>query len=46
MAQQRLPLRRLGPILDWMYEAGLLRLSATAIQFRHSALQTWIGKNT
>ncbi|MGW4822462.1 NACHT domain-containing protein [Streptomyces sp. NPDC004227] len=46
IARRRLPLRRLGPLLDWLYEAGLLRLSGTAIQFRHSALQTWIRRIT
>lgn len=32
--------RRLGRFLDWAYHAGLLRMSGTAIQFRHQDLQT------
>jgi hypothetical protein len=32
--------RRLTGFVDWAYGAGLLRLSGTAIQFRHRDLQT------
>lgn len=34
----RLPWR-LGRFLDWAYDAGLLRISGTAYQFRHLELQ-------
>ncbi|MEU3862722.1 NACHT domain-containing protein [Streptomyces sp. NPDC028722] len=37
-----LPLR-LGPFLDWALEAGLLRLSGPAYQFRHRELQQWLA---
>jgi hypothetical protein len=30
-----------GTSLDWAYQAGLLRLSGTAYQFRHRQLQDW-----
>lgn len=32
----------LGTFLNWAYEAGLLRLSAVAYQFRHRELQDWL----
>lgn len=37
----RLP-RGLGPFLDWAYDAGLLRLSGVAFQFRHREFQEWL----
>lgn len=46
IAYRRFPRRRLGPFLDWAYEAGLFRLSGIAIQFRHHALQDWIGRDS
>jgi NACHT domain len=32
--------RQVGQFLDWAYSANLLRMSGTAIQFRHRELQT------
>ncbi|MBA2949589.1 NACHT domain-containing protein [Streptomyces himalayensis] len=46
IAHRRFPRRRLGPFLDWAYDAGLFRLSGIAVQFRHHALQDWIGRDT
>ncbi|MEU0521931.1 NACHT domain-containing protein [Streptosporangium sp. NPDC006007] len=46
IVRRRFPRRRLGPFLDWAYDAGLFRLSGIAVQFRHHALQDWIGKDT
>jgi hypothetical protein len=37
----RLPWR-LGAFLHWAYEAGLLRISGVAYQFRHRELQDWL----
>ncbi|MEU2871625.1 NACHT domain-containing protein [Streptomyces olivoreticuli] len=37
----RLPWR-LGPFLHWAYQAGLLRISGLAYQFRHRELQDWL----
>ncbi|MET9125047.1 NACHT domain-containing protein [Streptomyces sp. NPDC004528] len=37
----RLPWR-LGSFLNWAYEAGLLRISGVAYQFRHRELQDWL----
>ncbi|MFF9457383.1 NACHT domain-containing protein [Streptomyces flaveolus] len=37
----RLPWR-LGTFLNWAYEAGLLRVSGVAYQFRHRELQDWL----
>ena len=34
--------RRPAAFLDWAYNAGLLRLSGGAIQFRHRELQDWL----
>jgi hypothetical protein len=34
--------RRVGQFFDWAYSANLLRMSGTAVQFRHSELQTWL----
>jgi hypothetical protein len=34
--------RRVGQFLDWAYSASLLRMSGTAIQFRHRDLQDWL----
>jgi hypothetical protein len=28
--------------MDWAYEAGLMRLSGIAVQFRHREFQTWL----
>lgn len=44
IVRRRFPRRRLGPFLDWAYAAGLLRLSGIAVQFRHHALQEWVGR--
>ncbi|GGO53658.1 NACHT domain-containing protein [Streptomyces lasiicapitis] len=38
----RLPWR-LGAFLHWAYEAGLLRISGMAYQFRHRELQDWLA---
>ena len=46
--RRSMPLR-FGASLDWAYQAGLLRLSGTAYQFRHRQLQDWAlfdGDNT
>ncbi|WP_040875178.1 NACHT domain-containing protein [Streptomyces purpureus] len=43
-AAPRLPLR-LGEFMDWACEAGLLRLSGPAYQFRHRELQAWLARN-
>jgi hypothetical protein len=34
--------RRPTVFLDWAYEAGLMRLSGIAVQFRHRELQAWL----
>jgi hypothetical protein len=34
--------RRPAIFLDWAYEAGLVRLSGIAVQFRHREFQTWL----
>ncbi|MEU4765871.1 NACHT domain-containing protein [Actinosynnema sp. NPDC023794] len=39
--QGRLPSRP-GRFLDWAYGAGLVRISGTAVQFRHRDLQAWL----
>lgn len=39
--RRRLPWR-LMRFLDWAYEAGLLRVSGNAYQFRHEELRTWL----
>lgn len=39
--QSLLP-RHVGRFLDWAYQANLLRMSGTAIQFRHRELQAWL----
>ncbi len=39
----RLP-KRLTPFLDWAYAAGILRVSGTAIQFRHRELQDYLAR--
>ncbi|WP_161500722.1 NACHT domain-containing protein [Embleya scabrispora] len=41
-ARRRLPWR-LGAFLHWSYDAGLLRISGTAYQFRHRELQEWLA---
>jgi hypothetical protein len=33
---------RIGAALEWAYQAGLLRLSGVAYQFRHRQLQDWL----
>ncbi|MEV0642113.1 NACHT domain-containing protein [Streptomyces sp. NPDC050619] len=40
----RLPLR-LGGFLNWAYEAGLLRISGVAYQFRHREFQDWLARH-
>ncbi|WP_330328141.1 hypothetical protein [Streptomyces pseudovenezuelae] len=40
-ARGRLPWH-LGAFLNWAYEAGLLRISGVAYQFRHRELQDWL----
>jgi hypothetical protein len=40
--RHQLPLR-LKAFLDWACEAGLMRLSGTAYQFRHLELQQWVA---
>jgi hypothetical protein len=37
----RAPLR-FGAFLDWAHDAGLLRVSGVAYQFRHRQLQEWL----
>ncbi|WP_424883551.1 NACHT domain-containing protein [Streptomyces sp. SLBN-8D4] len=39
--RSRLP-SQLGTFLNWAYEAGLLRISGVAYQFRHRELQDWL----
>ena len=34
--------RHVGRFFDWAYRASLLRMSGTAIQFRHRELQAWL----
>ncbi|MFI6979020.1 NACHT domain-containing protein [Embleya sp. NPDC050154] len=41
---RRLPWR-LGRFLAWATDAGLLRVSGTAYQFRHRELQEWLADN-
>lgn len=36
---------RLAPFLNWSREAGLLRLSGSAYEFRHRELQDWLAAN-
>ena len=36
---------RLGAFLNWAYDAGLLRVSGIAYQFRHRELQDWLAAN-
>jgi hypothetical protein len=38
--------RRVGQFLDWAYRASLLRMSGTAVQFRHRELQAWLGPHS
>lgn len=40
--RQRLLPQHVGRFLDWAYQANLLRMSGTAIQFRHQELQAWL----
>lgn len=35
---------RLGAFTEWAYEAGLLRISGVAYQFRHYELQEWLSR--
>ena len=37
--------RRVGQFLDWAYHANLLRMSGTAVQFRHRELQDWLARH-
>jgi hypothetical protein len=37
-----LPMRP-AAFLDWAYQAGLMRLSGIAVQFRHREFQTWLA---
>jgi len=39
--RQQGPLR-FGAFLDWAHQAGLLRVSGLAYQFRHRQLQDWL----
>ena len=39
--RQQGPLR-FGVFLDWAQQAGLLRVSGVAYQFRHRQLQDWL----
>lgn len=32
-----------GRFLEWAYDAGLLRVSGPAYQFRHRELQLWLS---
>jgi hypothetical protein len=41
--QGRLPAKP-ARFLDWAYDAGLLRLSGGAVQFRHRELLDWLGR--
>jgi hypothetical protein len=34
--------RRPAVFIDWAYQAGLMRLSGIAVQFRHREFQTWL----
>ncbi|MGH3799506.1 MAG: hypothetical protein ACRDTD_05095 [Pseudonocardiaceae bacterium] len=34
--------RRPAVFLDWAYQAGMMRLSGIAVQFRHREFQTWL----
>lgn len=40
----RAPLR-FGAFLDWAHDAGLLRVSGVAYQFRHRQLQEWLASS-
>ena len=42
-ARGRLPWRLLA-FLDWAHQAGILRVAATAYQFRHRRLQDWLAR--
>jgi hypothetical protein len=35
--------RRPAMFMDWAYQAGLMRLSGIAVQFRHREFQTWLA---
>jgi hypothetical protein len=35
--------RRPAVFMDWAYQAGLMRLSGIAVQFRHREFQTWLA---
>jgi hypothetical protein len=35
--------RRPAVFMDWTYQAGLMRLSGIAVQFRHREFQTWLA---
>jgi hypothetical protein len=44
-ARRRGPLR-FGMFLDWAHDAGLLRVSGPAYQFRHRQIQDWLTAGT
>ena len=35
--------RRPAVFMDWAYQAGLMRISGIAVQFRHREFQTWLA---
>jgi hypothetical protein len=39
--RKRLPLR-FGRFLNWAYQAGILRISGNAYQFRHVEIRDWL----
>jgi hypothetical protein len=41
--RQELP-KRPTVLLDWAYEAGLMRLAGIAVQFRHREFQDWLAR--
>jgi hypothetical protein len=42
LTRQGLLPRRPAVLLDWAYDAGLVRLSGIAVQFRHREFQDWL----
>lgn len=45
LCSRRLLPFRLGRFLDWAVDAGLLRYSGSAYQYRHRELQHWLRRN-
>jgi hypothetical protein len=45
LAHGRLPWRT-AEFMEWAYEAGLLRISGVAYQFRHQELANWLSRST